>query len=150
MRASQAIHHSHIAASREAVNQEWLGSVLKISDSELPFEVETPRVKLTICAKSHRVLRTACYLIELQLHLLLLVHSGRLQHLEHVLVTRLILKLADSKLAISVRATRGNLQRVREHQRVVLSARYIEEIFVAIKWANLGRIDTLDGVIGVT
>lgn len=149
MRASQAIHHGHVAASREAVNQEWLCSVLKISDAELPLEVETPRVKLTIRAKRHRVLRTACHLIELQLHLLLLVHSGRLQHLEHVLVARLILKLADSKLAISVRATRGNLQRIREHQRVVLSTGNIEEIFVAIKWANLRRIDTLYGVIGV-
>lgn len=102
MRTSQAVHHGDVAASREAVNQEWLGSILKISDAKLPFEVETPRVKFTIRAKCHRVLRTACYLIELKLHLLLLVHSSWLQHLEHVLVARLILKLADSKLAISV------------------------------------------------
>ena len=59
------------------------------------------------------------------------------------------MELSDSKLAVSVRATGGDLERIREHQCVVLTAGYVEEVLVAVKWTDLGRVDALDGVIGV-
>ena len=103
---SKAVH-SCVSSSCEAVDKERLRTVLKVSYTELPLEVEAPRVEVAVRAQRHRVLRSTSHLFELQGVLL-----GRpcwLQYLKHVRVVGLLLELADSELSISVGPTRDNL-----------------------------------------
>ena len=94
------------------------------------------------------MLGAASYLIKLQLHLLLWLTS-RLEHFEHVSVSRLFLKLSNTQLPISIWTTRGYFKRVCQHQGVILATRDVEKVLVSLKWANLACIHAFDRVVGV-